>query len=115
PKEAPCFMIFVQERTGKKFSKALSGPVAPSEYEGMQGSTTPNHGMPRFAAASFDAAYPFAVVHLEDPHMPVSVQARIFNPFIPGDAESSGIPIAIIRYKIKNKTAHPLTIAVAGA
>ncbi len=115
PKEAPCFMIFVQERTGKKFSKALSGPVAPSEYEGMQGSTTPNHGMPRFADASFDAAYPFAVVHLEDPHMPVSVQARVFNPFIPGDAESSGIPIAIIRYKIKNKTAHPLTIAVAGA
>jgi uncharacterized protein (DUF608 family) len=115
PKEAPCFMIFVQDRTGKKFGKVLSGPVSRSEYEGMQGSTTPNHGMPRFAAASFDAAYPFAVVHLEDSHMPVSVQARVFNPFIPGDAESSGIPIAIIRYKIKNKTADRLTIAVAGA
>jgi uncharacterized protein (DUF608 family) len=115
PKEAPCFLVFVQDRSGKKYGKVLSGPVPHSEYEGMQGSTTPNHGMPRFAAASFDAAYPFAVVHLEDPHMPVSVQARVFNPFIPGDAESSGIPIAIIRYRIKNKTAGPLEVAVAGS
>jgi non-lysosomal glucosylceramidase len=115
PKEAPCFMIFVQERSGKKYGKVLTGPVSSSEYEGMQGSTTPNHGMPRFSTASFDAAYPFAVVHLEDPQMPVTVQARVFNPFIPGDAESSGIPIAIIRYRVKNKTAGPLTVAVAGS
>ena len=115
PKEAPCFMIFAQDHSGKKYAKVLTGPVSPSEYEGMQGSTAPNHGMPRFAAASFDAAYPFAAVHLEDPHMPVSVQARVFNPFIPGDAVSSGIPIAIIRYRVKNKTSGPLTVAVAGS
>ncbi len=47
--------------------------------------------------------------------MPVSAKAKVFNPFIPGDAISSGIPIAVIRYEIKNKTNQPLTIAVAGS
>ena len=114
-KEAPCFLIFVQDKSGNRYGKVLTGPVPRSEYEGMQGSTAPNHGMPRFAAASFDAAYPFAVVSLEDPRMPVSAQARVFNPFIPGDPESSGIPVAVIRYSIKNKTTGPLTVSVAGA
>jgi len=115
PKEAPCFMIYTEDRSGRKTARVLTGPVALSEYEGMQGSTAANHGMPRFATASFDAAYPFAVVHLEDPRLPVSVQARVFNPFVPGDAESSGIPVAVIRYRVRNKTAVPLTVAVAGA
>ena len=65
--------------------------------------------------ASFDAAYPFATVNLEDHELPVSAKAKVFNPFIPGDAISSGIPIAVIRYEIKNKTDQPLTIAVAGS
>jgi len=115
PKEAPCFMIYAEERSGKKHARALMGPVAPSEYEGMQGSLASNHGLPRFSTASFDAAYPFAVVNLDDPAMPVSVQARTFNPLIPGDPKSSGIPLAVIRYRIKNKTDGPLTVAVAGS
>jgi uncharacterized protein (DUF608 family) len=115
PKEAPCFMIYAEDRSGGKSARVLTGPVAVSEYEGMQGSTAPNHGMPRFASAAFDAAYPFAVVHLEDPHMPVSVQARVFNPFVPGDAEASGIPVAVIRYRVTNKTEGELSVAVAGS
>lgn len=113
--QAPCFMIFTEDVSGKKISKALIGPVPDYEYPGSQGSNAPNHGLPRFAAASFDAAYPFGVVHLEDPEMPVSVAARVFNPFIPGDAMASGLPIAVIRYEITNKTDQPLAIAVAGS
>ncbi|HXX64142.1 MAG TPA: GH116 family glycosyl-hydrolase [Bacteroidota bacterium] len=115
PKEAPCFMIYIQTPKGKKYAKALTGPVALSDYEGMQGSVAPDHGFPRFAKATFDAAYPLAVVHLEDPGMPVSVSVRAFNPFIPGDPESSGIPIAVIRYRLQNKTGSDLSVAVAGA
>src|SRR4029079_6227682 len=63
----------------------------------------------------FDAAYPFAIVNLEDEKMPVSAKAKTFNPFIPGDEINSGIHIRVIRYKIKNKTNGPLTIAVAGS
>ena len=115
PKRAPCFMVFTENASGEKHAKALMGPIPPPEYTGSEGSTAPNHGLPRFANASFDAGYPFGVVNLDDDAMPVSAKAKTFNPFIPGDALSSGIPIAIIRYGITNKTDQPLTIAVAGS
>jgi len=115
PKRAPCFMVFTQSPSGEKKAKALMGPIPPPEFIGSEGSVAPNHGLPRFSQASFDAAYPFATVNLEDDGMPVSAKAKVFNPFIPGDAVKSGIPIAIIRYEIKNKTDQPLTIAVAGS
>ena len=115
PKQAPCFMVFTETSTGEKRAKALMGPIPPAEYAGQQGSEAPNHGLPRFEHASFDAAYPFAIVNLEDEQMPVSAKAKTFNPFIPGDEINSGIPIAVVRYEIKNKTNGPLTIAVAGS
>jgi len=115
PKQAPCFMVFTQTSTGEKRSKALMGPIPPPQYAGQQGSEAPNHGLPRFEHATFDAAYPFAIVNLEDDEMPVSAKAKTFNPFIPADAISSGIPVAVIRYEIKNKTNTPLTVAVAGS
>lgn len=114
PKQAPCFLIFTEDQSGRKLSKALIGPLSLAEYEGAEGSFAPNHGLPRFHSATFDAAYPFAKVNLEDPTMPVAATLKVFNPFIPGDADNSGIPIAIIRYEIRNKTNAPLTIAVAG-
>jgi non-lysosomal glucosylceramidase len=115
PQQAPCFMIFVQDHSGKKFAKALIGPVPPDQYAGSQGSLAPNHGMPRFKSATFDAAYPFATVNLEDDEMPVSVKAKTFNPFIPCDADASGIPVAVIRYVVTNKTDRPVDVAVAGS
>jgi non-lysosomal glucosylceramidase len=115
PKNAPCFMIFTQNQLGEKHAKVLMGPIPPTDYIGSQGSISPNHGLPRFASATFDAGYPFAIVNLEDSGMPVSAKVKAFNPFIPGDALNSGIPIAVIRYEIKNKTNQPLVIAVAGS
>jgi uncharacterized protein (DUF608 family) len=115
PKRAPCFMVFTENAFGEKHAKALMGPIPPPEYIGSEGSNAPNHGLPRFTKASFDAGYPFGIVNLDDDAMPVSARAKVFNPFIPGDALSSGIPIAVIRYDITNKTDQPLTIAVAGS
>ncbi|MEO5977132.1 MAG: GH116 family glycosyl-hydrolase [Chryseolinea sp.] len=114
PKQAPCFLIYTEGSDGKKLSKALMGPLALSDYEGAEGSFAPNHGIPRFKTSTFETAYPFATVNLEDPAMPVSAKLHVFNPYIPGDADKSGLPIAIIRYEITNKTNEALKIAVAG-
>src|SRR5665213_1614763 len=108
PKQAPCFMIFTKDASGHKRSKTLMGPIPPSDYAGSEGSTAPNHGMPRFSNVSFDAAYPFATVNLQDPEMPVSVKLKTFNPFVPGDVLASGIPIAVIRYEVTNTTDHTI-------
>ena len=115
PKLAPCFLLYTEDASGKKRSKALMGPIPPSQFQGQQGSEAPNNGFPRFASVSFDAAYPFATVNLDDEFMPVSAKLRTFNPMIPCDAESSGIPIAVIRYEISNKTDQHLKVSVAGS
>jgi non-lysosomal glucosylceramidase len=117
PKLAPCFLVFTQEQkpAGRKKAKMLAGPLPLSSYQGQQGSVAPNNGFPRFKSASFDAAYPFAIVRLDDEGMPVSATLSCFNPFIPADEASSGIPIAVIRYDITNKTSGPLTVSVAGS
>ena len=115
PKQAPFFMVFTKNNKGEKKTKTLMGPLPLTDYIGSEGSRAPNHGLPRFSSCSFDAAYPFATVNLQDNEMPVSARAKVFNPYIPGDPDASGIPIAVIRYEIENKTDAPLECAVAGS
>ena len=53
-------------------------------------------GLPRFSNVSFEAAYPFGQVNLETPQIPMKVRMKSFNPLIPGDADNSSIPMAVI-------------------
>lgn len=112
--DAPFFAIHI-ENGEKKYTKGLMGPLLDYEYEHMEGRSVDHHGIPRFARAEFEAAYPFGIVHLSDPNLPVEVNMKVFNPLIPGDADASGIPIAIIRYEVKNKTGEPLKVSVCGS
>lgn len=109
---APFFAIHVLE---EKKTKALLGPLEAHEYQHMEGRPVDHHGLPRFAHASFETAYPFGQVNLDDPAMPVSVQVRGFNPLVPADAQASGLPIAVLTYQITNTTNQPLTISVCGS
>jgi uncharacterized protein (DUF608 family) len=111
----PFFALFVQTEDGKSATRALEGPLPLSVYENSHGSTAINHGLPRFRNCSFAAAYPLGQVLLSDPDMPVEVRLEAFNPLIPADADSSGIPAAILRYVIVNKTAQPVHASVCGS
>jgi hypothetical protein len=68
----------------------LARPIDPSLYEGAFGSSSGNHGLPRFQKCGFTAANPLAQVMLSDLDMPVDVTLQAFNPLVPGDAEVSG-------------------------
>ena len=111
----PFFALWVQDDAGKRYARALEGPLELVEYEGDWGSTAPNHGLPRFRECSFDVAYPLAQVRLSDEALPVDVTLEAFNPLIPGDADASGLPVAVLRYVIHNTTDGPLTVAVCGS
>lgn len=71
--------------------------------------------MPRFAEATFDAAYPFGQVHLSDKDLPVKVTVKGFNPFIPADADASGLPVAVLSYEVTNTTDQPMDVAICGS
>ena len=111
---APFFAIYVKPAGGSAQTKALIGPVHPSEYLHAEGRPANNHGMPRFAHASFDAAYPFGQVRLSDDILPVNVTIQGFNPFIPGNSDDSSIPIAVLRYVVANPTDRTMEVAVCG-
>ena len=109
----PFFAIRVSSGVSS-FTRALEGPLPLYAYEASHGSTAVNHGLPRFREASFAAAYPLGQVLLSDPASPVDVRLEAWNPLVPGDAEASGIPVAVLRYVIINKTGRPLRASVCG-
>lgn len=112
--DAPFFAIHVEE-ADKSYTKGLMGPLLDYEYQSMEGRPVDHHGIPRFEKATFDAAYPFGIVNLSDSELPVDVKIKAFNPMIPGDAGASGIPIAILRYEVSNKTDKPINVSVCGS
>lgn len=110
----PVFILYAQPDGASAVTRALEGPLEPAEYEGPRGCRTGNHGLPRFRRASFATAYPFGQVLLSDPAVPVDVRLEAFNPLIPANADDSGIPIAVLRYVLTNKTGHRVTASVCG-
>jgi uncharacterized protein (DUF608 family) len=112
--DAPFFAIHINNGD-TSFTKGLIGPLLDYEYEHMEGRPVDHHGIPRFQKATFDAAYPFGIVNLSDENLPVEVKIKAFNPLIPGDADASGIPIAVLQYEVENKTSKPMQVSVCGS
>jgi len=111
---APFFAIFT--KSGNKIAtKGLMGPIEYFEYESMEGRGKNNHGLPRFRECSFDAAYPFGIVNLSDPNIDIDVRIKGFNPLIPGDEEASGLPVAVLRYEVKNNSDKYMEVSVCGS
>ena len=113
--DAPMFVIFVKPDGAEPQARLLAGPLYLQEYLHYEGRPVNHHGLPRFREASFDAAYPFGQVSLGDSSMPVKVRIKGFNPLIPGDAEASGLPIAVLSYEVTNISDVPVELAVCGA
>jgi non-lysosomal glucosylceramidase len=111
----PFFALFTRPQSGDALVRLLEGPLPVEDYEGSHGSKSRNHGWPRFRQCSFAAAYPLGQVTLSDPDIPLAVCLQAFNPFVPADTESSGIPVAILSYVLTNKIDRPVTATVCGS
>src|SRR5437868_4326909 len=98
----------------KNGTKILEGPVPdwkkfgiPDAGNGLGGSTA---GLPRFALCVFTARFPFAMIDLSDPDLPIRAQIAGWSPFIPTDDDNSSLPVAALEYKIVNSTTKPLDV-----
>ena len=111
---APFFSIYIKENNKEGQALLLEGPMPVKYDEGFYGSKAPNHGLPRFEDATFETAYPFGQVLLSDKKLPVAVTVGAFNPLTPGNTDDSSLPIAVLSYKVKNTSAKPITISLAG-
>ena len=113
--KGPHFAVRCATASGLKAARLLEGPLQPEEYEGEIGCAVPNQGFPRFARATFRAAYPLAQIDLSDPGFPLSPHLEAFNPLVPGDAAASGIPAALFRWTVRNTTAEVMDVSLVGS
>ncbi len=108
------FALYAARDGGDPVAVALEGALDSSEYEGARGSAAANAGLPRFRDCSFHAAYPLGQVVLSDPDVPLDVRIEAFNPFIPGDSDFSGIPVAVLRFVLTNSGDRPVSASICG-
>ena len=72
-------------------------------------------GLPHMASSELTGEYPFVSVDLHDPDLPVSVSLEAFTPFIPLNADDSGIPGAFLSYKVKNASDRRVSVSIMGS
>lgn len=109
------FALYTKPAGGEAVVRALEGPLPEFLYEGERGSKAANHSLPRFRNCRFDAAYPLAQVHLDDPDVPVAVRLEAFNPLVPGDVDASSTPMAVLRFVLQNRTSKRVAASVCGS
>ncbi|MDX1934332.1 MAG: GH116 family glycosyl-hydrolase [Capsulimonadales bacterium] len=109
------FALRLATSDGGTVVRCLEGPIDPALYEGGFGSPAANHGLPRFRDAEFEAAYPLGQVLLSDPDIPLSVRLQALNPLIPPDADRSGLPVALLRYVVRNPNDDAVTVSIVAS
>ncbi|MCG8320801.1 MAG: non-lysosomal glucosylceramidase [Cytophagales bacterium] len=110
----PFFALYYKQQSGEANVRVLEGPVSVREYYGDWGADAVNSGFPRFESTGFAAAYPLAQINFEHKAVPVDVRLEAFNPLVIGDADKSGIPVAVLRYVLTNNTDRPIETSVVG-
>ena len=70
-------------------------------------------GLTRLQDATFTGEYPLAKIAFHDPELPLRVSLEAFTPIIPLDADESGLPVAILRYRVTNPTSQTAKASVA--
>jgi non-lysosomal glucosylceramidase len=111
---SPFFALFARPAGGAGVTRVLEGEIPPGEYEGSHGCPVPLAGLPRFRHASFVTAYPFGRVVLADPDVPLEVHLKAFNPLVPTDPETSGLPVAVFAFELRNPGDVAVSASVCG-
>ncbi len=105
--------IWVQAGNAKPIARVLESRIQPP-YEGSSGLGTRNApGLVRLASATFTGEFPLARIDFFDPSLPVRVSLEAFSPFIPHDPDNSGLPVAIVRYRVTNPGTSPAKVSIA--
>ena len=69
-------------------------------------------GMPRMDGARLLGAYPFVRLELWKDSIPLDLCLEAFNPFIPGNADDSGIPAAVFYWHLRNRSRKRVDVTV---
>jgi non-lysosomal glucosylceramidase len=107
--------IWVRSGGRKPVARVLEARILPP-YEGADGLGSRNvPGLSRLQGAVFTGEYPLATVAFRDSRLPVTITLEAFTPFFPLDAEDSGLPVAVLRYRVRNPGKEKAEVSIAFA
>lgn len=109
------FSIWGQEEEKESFARVLQSRLKPPFSKSHGFHFEEMGGIPRFENSTLRGEYPFAWVDLTDDALPVDVTLEAYTPFIPLNPDDSGIPCAVLKYKVKNKTNRKVDVSVLGS
>jgi uncharacterized protein (DUF608 family) len=102
--------IWARKGSGKPVARVLESRIL-SPFEGQDGLGSNNvPGLSRLESATFTGEYPLAHIDFQDGALPVKVELDAFSPFIPHEPDDSGLPVAVLRYRVTNPG--PATVAM---
>ncbi len=105
--------IWVQAGSRKPVARVLESRIQPP-FEGSSGLGSQNApGLTRLTSATFTGAFPLAHIDFADSALPVNVSLDAFSPFIPHEPDESGLPVAILRYRVANPGAAAAKVSIA--
>ena len=105
--------IWAQAGNRKPVARVLESRIQPP-FEGSSGLGSRNApGLTRLASATFTGEFPLARVDFSDSTLPVKVSLEAFSPFIPHEPDESGLPVAILRYRVTNPGAASAKVSIA--
>ena len=109
------FSLWTQTGDAPSVTRVLEGRIPPP-YAASHG-IHPNHGggLPRFAECRFRGRYPTAELELRDPDVPLEVGLLAYTPFVPLDADESGIPCAVFQWTLTNRSDRVVRATIAGS
>lgn len=109
------FSLWAKEQGKPAVTKVLEREILPP-FTGAHGlEWWLAGGLPRFSNVKFTGEYPFATIEFSDETVPLKVTLEAFNPFIPLNDRDSGLPVAILRYRLKNEQQKPVETSVVGS
>ena len=110
------FALWCSDQAGKKqHSRVLEAPVQPPYSMSHGFNTGTVAGLPHMKSSEMIGEYPFVSIKFADPDLPLSLSLEAFTPFIPLNADDSGIPGAIFRYRVRNTSDRTLSVSVLGS
>ena len=105
--------VWVQSGSGKPIARVLESRLQPP-FTGSSGLGSDNApGLTRLASATFTGEFPLARIDFADSALPVRISLEAFSPFIPHEPDESGLPVAILRYRVTNPSAAPAKVSIA--
>jgi non-lysosomal glucosylceramidase len=105
--------IWVQSDGAPPIAHVLESRIE-TPYEGQDGLGSRNApGLSRLQGAKFTGEFPMARIDFLDNRLPVKVSLEAGSPFIPLDADESGLPVAMLRYRVRNTSSAHVSVSIA--